>query len=517
MFVVSGFALGPGNYTGASSFPLPATLAGTSIQITAGTTKLSAIMIYTLSYQVAAILPSSTPVGPANLTLTFNNQTSNFVSFQVVPSAFGAFTRNSGGSGPGIIQNFVSAMDQALNTVVKTAQPGGTAIIWGTGLGPVTGNEAAGPLPGDMTNLNVKVFVGGQLAQVTYRGRSGCCVGIDEVGFIVPSGVEGCYVPVAIQVNGVLGNFTSIAIASKGNTCSDTNGLQAGDLQRIAAGGSSKLAWVQLLRLNFQLDTGMMGSVQGTADFAWGDFFRWDSNTLSDALGFNSLFGTTLGTCNITTAAGAGFSLARQSGARLNIGPALHLQGPSGAAQLVADSTGMYTARKALGVTMDPPILGPNIPLFLTPGTYTIDNVAGGPDVAPFQAALSIPGKPVSLNWTNLGTIQTIDRSKDLNITWTGGDPKSEYVVIGGMVALSSILNGEVSAFFACSERVEAGHFVIPSVILSALPASSTDPLSALLLVGRVSLPAGAKFSGGGIDAGYFLYGELTGKNATYQ
>src|SRR5580700_6110082 len=87
MFVAFGSNMGTVN--SATSFPLPNTLGTTSIKVTSGSTSVDAIMIYTTPGQVAAILPSSTPVGSATLTLTNNGQTSSPVDIQIVPSSFG--------------------------------------------------------------------------------------------------------------------------------------------------------------------------------------------------------------------------------------------------------------------------------------------------------------------------------------------------------------------------------------------------------------------------------------------
>jgi uncharacterized protein (TIGR03437 family) len=47
--------------------------------------------------------------------------------------------------------------------------------------------------------VDAEVYVGGKRAAVTYKGRSGCCAGIDQIVFTVPEGVEGCYVPVVVK------------------------------------------------------------------------------------------------------------------------------------------------------------------------------------------------------------------------------------------------------------------------------------------------------------------------------
>ena len=72
----------------------------------------------------------------------------------------------------------------------------------------------------------------------------------------------------------------------------------------------------------------------------------------------------------------------------------------------------------------------PDIPVFLVPGLHTVDNGDGGSEVGPFQASLNLP---TSLTWSNRNSIpDRILRSEDLTVTWTGGDPDTEFVVIEG-------------------------------------------------------------------------------------
>ena len=66
LFVVFGENLGPAGLVEVSAFPLPKTLAGTSITVTSGSATLDCPMIYTSAAQVAAILPSNTPAGARN-------------------------------------------------------------------------------------------------------------------------------------------------------------------------------------------------------------------------------------------------------------------------------------------------------------------------------------------------------------------------------------------------------------------------------------------------------------------
>ena len=148
LFIVFGQNMGPAKIVQVSSFPLPtsAGLAGTSIQITINGTSVDAIMLYTLATQVAAVLPSSTPIGTGTMTVTYNGQTSAAAPITVVKSTFGIFAVNQSGTGQAVLQNVNSATDRPFNSLTQSAQPGQVMILWGTGLGPVTGNEAAGPL-----------------------------------------------------------------------------------------------------------------------------------------------------------------------------------------------------------------------------------------------------------------------------------------------------------------------------------------------------------------------------------
>ena len=73
IFTLVGTGIGPANLVQVTSYPLPTSqgLGGTSIQVTVGGVTNSCIMVYTVATQVAAILPSSTPVGAGTLSLTY--------------------------------------------------------------------------------------------------------------------------------------------------------------------------------------------------------------------------------------------------------------------------------------------------------------------------------------------------------------------------------------------------------------------------------------------------------------
>jgi uncharacterized protein (TIGR03437 family) len=211
IFVVTGTGLGPSTLQQAPSIPLPATqgLAGTTIQVTVASVTETCIMLYSWTSQVSAILPSATPTGTGVLTLSFQGATSS-IPITVLAANFGTFTLNEGGSGPAVVTN---ASYQAV-TMINPAHPGDTVVLWGTGLGAVTGDETEPPVQVDL-GTGVQVFVGGQPAKVVYGGRSNYS-GLDQIDFTVPSGIAtGCKTSLVVLVKGVTGNVTTTAIAPR--------------------------------------------------------------------------------------------------------------------------------------------------------------------------------------------------------------------------------------------------------------------------------------------------------------
>ena len=90
IFIIFGSGLGGEALEQAKSFPLPPTLGGTSIRVTVGSTNVDVPVVYTLSQQVAALLPSTTPVGKGTLTLTYKGAGSLPRPINVVESSLGS-------------------------------------------------------------------------------------------------------------------------------------------------------------------------------------------------------------------------------------------------------------------------------------------------------------------------------------------------------------------------------------------------------------------------------------------
>ena len=174
--------------------------------------------------QINAVLPSNTPVGTGTLTVSYNGANSVPVPITVVQSSFGTFTWTGAGTGPGI---FTNAVTYAFYTPFTSAKPSTSAgagdyvTIWGTGLGPASSasaEQSAAPSSADQCPGAFPcptVYVGGKQATVTYAGRSGYTA-LDQIDFIVPTNVQGCYLPVAVVTGSVTSNLNSISVTPVG-------------------------------------------------------------------------------------------------------------------------------------------------------------------------------------------------------------------------------------------------------------------------------------------------------------
>ena len=246
IFVVYGSGLGPSSISIAAAAFQSTSLSGTSVAVTSGTTTVNALMYYTSDTQVAALLPSNTPTGGATFTVTYNGQTSNQQPHGIASSNVGIFTIDSSGEGPGIVTyadySLVSAVKAAHcggpSTACGAANPGDTLSLWATGLGPVSGNDASGAgLGQNMPNVPVTVWLGGVQAPVAYQGRSGCCIGEDQIVFTVPNNVPtGCAVPLVVQIGSAantVSNSTVLPVATSSRNCTPSNSVSV-DTSQLA-------------------------------------------------------------------------------------------------------------------------------------------------------------------------------------------------------------------------------------------------------------------------------------------
>jgi len=409
-----------------------------------------------------------------------------------------------------------SEADRPTNALIDSARPGQVMILWGTGLGPVTGNESAGVLPGDLGG-DIEVLIGGRSVRPTYAGRSGCCAAIDQIVFTVPTGVEGCYVPVAVRTGSVISNYTSMSIAAAGRTCSDPAGFSATDLEK-ARSGNFRLGSVVLTRVNVKQTVPVLGSIEIKTDIGAATFARYDLNSF---LASGTSGQPPYGSCTILTAK-SDASPGSGSFTGLDAGASLTVTGPKGAKTLTKTPgtvQGLYAGTLSSGTPGIPGIPGlPGLPGgnttsgdYLDPGAYTITG-PGGNDVGAFTTRLTLP---TLLNWSNQDAVNDVTRSQGVTINWTGGGASDYVYIIGTSVAQSA----KVTGTFTCIERASAGRFAVPASVLANLPASESiqGVSTGNLIVG--SSPAGeaALFTASNLDAGFVVYAIANSKSVNFR
>ena len=506
IFVVFGSNLGPAalvqNFVSPVPTILPATN-GTSVTVTSGGQTFPALMVYTSAGQVAAILPSNTPLGPASVTVTYNGQTSAPFKITVVKTAPGVFTRNGQGTGPAIAQIYP---DNALDALTHSAQPGETLTMYATGMGPAAVPDNLVSPPTALGNVTVNIAgqtVTGSAFQIS--------PGFDQFNFQVPANAPaGCYIPAEVTVNGQPSNLFYLSIASGTRTCTHPLGLGQDALARLDAGGTANLGHFLMLRAVVQgVPAEGTGGVFDSVD-ANGAFQL--TNRILYAFGGAS-YPVAVGSCAVLDSLdpGAGFTvpdLSQVGGKELLAGDGLTVSGPKGVSQgIIRNLTGGY-----LGVFF----------ATLGQGTWSVIGT-GGADVGAFTAKTDLPD---NLVWTNAGNFSNVPRS-DITVTWTGGSVNAQSVIT--VFGSSTVINPTDPSKsrgkqFYCNAPASAGKFTIPVAVISQMPSSTVDTAAGEVEFGSLGLNSGggssftAPLNGGAkLDAGYLAFGEAHTLPVKYQ
>ena len=479
--------------------PLPRTVAGTSLSVTVAGVTTYPPLYYVSPTQINGIMPSNTPVGTGTITVTYSGQNSAPFAIQVVQSAFGMLSLNQGGTGPSAVQDpSYTSLGVGLLSFATAANPNDYLTLWGSGLGPAAGDEISyGQPQTDLTNIPIEVDIGGVKAQVTYHGRS-VWPGLDQINVIVPAGVSGCSVSVAV-VSGsgsVVSNYGTIPVAASGRTCSDqTSVLSASQLQTLLT--HSTVSYGALLLGQTTTTTqpitvgGIVVQPGGTtvAGSSSAMFVRYTGAEYQEAVQTIP----SQGSCTVITytLANAGTVPNPFLPTYLNAGSAVNLTGPLGKQVLSPETTGFY---------YNSPLPTGYIPT--SGGAFSFDNGSGGADVGAFTTSLTAAAP---LTWTNMNAITTVTRSQGVTVNWTGGDPSSFVQIYGS--AFSGSSSDSVGGYFYCTAPVSALTFKVPASVLLSLPATgsvSGMPIPGSLSVTNYSNPK--QFTAPGLDYAYTTF-----------
>ncbi len=507
LFTIFGSGLGPAIGIQVSSFPLtPDGFHGTTVAVTVNGITVKAPVLYTSASQINAMLPSSTAAGNGSVTVTYNGRTSAPEPVEVVKSSFGIFAVNQAGNGLAVATH----ANYERTTFDHVATAGEPIILWGTGLGPVIGAENVGPLPGHMPDVPAQVFVGGRKAPIAYQGRSGCCSGVDQIIFQVPSGIAGCAVPVSVQIGDKISNFLTIAIASQGGVCSDMSQFLSGLYSELASKGSVATGMIDLIRSTYtQAPSGGGTSEAVTTDTFSAIFLRLTTDNFEELI--SSIPIEAVGACTVGFESwfnGSGSQyLPSVTATYLDAGSGLTLQSPGRAVGIASQTLGEYGAE--LGNSSGT--------LYLNPGVYTVYG-SGGADVGAFQASIPVTS---SFTWTNRASINTINRSDGLTLSWSGADPNGWIMIEGISATTVASYHDIILGTFTCRAAGASGSFTVPPQVLLAVPPSNVlsvnGDMNALSGLRIVSFSAGQLFSAPGLDAAYFSSSQGVGQGVTYK
>lgn len=440
---------------------LPLTLNETSVSVTVNGVTSTPAIYYTSPTQVAAVLPSTTPVGDGTITVTYNKQTSAPAPIDVVASAVGLDTLYGTGSGLAVATD---ANGKALG-VTNSAMPGQTLTLWGSGIGadPSNDDRVYPQKQNDLTDIPLKIFIGGIAANIPYQGRSQY-PGLDQYDVTVPSNVTpGCFVSIVAQIGKVVSNAVTIPVNATGGTCSDAvTGLSGAQIQSLANKPGGK---VNSLVAIVSVGTGPGSSLALAAGLSSGYFGR----------GYEYV---SEGSCTIIPPEQGPLTNALL--ADLDAGT-IELSGPNGTVSL-GSGPGLYQYHFTNG---NPP------------GAYTLSG-SGGKDVGSFQVSLNVPAP--TLNVTNQAALAFVTRAQGAAVTWTGGFTNGFVQVVGS--------GGAPAVKFVCYAPTSAGQLSIPASILLAVPpgpgtiiytdANAVQTISASGV--DVGLVAGADNNGSKID-----------------
>jgi uncharacterized protein (TIGR03437 family) len=487
IFVLYGTNMAPAGLLQQSFEPaLSRNLGGVSIKTTVAGTTTEAIPYYVSPTQIAAILPSATPVGTGSMTVTYNGQTSPPFTLTVVRSAMGLLTLGGNGLGTAAVYD----LDFNYINFTNSAHPGQVVTFWGTGQGPDPNDETRViAAPQNLSNLPFEFYIANKPAKVLYHGRS-TYPGLDQIVVEVPQDIDGCYASAYAKTGTVMSNFVSIPVAPSGKYCQDFFATKEESQSLLDTGKTGvRHGWFYVGRFT-SLTPGFLGQSATTViqDSATAQFLE---HSPFHAANWGGVAWANPG------CAAAAFYADKPFGAPiqklLDGGPAVTLTIPDGTTRTLAKENVSNYSFSVNNAT-------PGAQLFIPPsgGTFKF-RAPGGTDVGVAEA--TVTGFPAMV-WNQRTTTPAVSRAQDLTITWTGAAPNS-WVLIQG-VSTAGPNNQLIVTTFGCSAPAEAGRFTVPrDVLASMVPSNVVAPINlpmGQLIVANYTIPT--RFTASGLDQG---------------
>ncbi len=194
--------------TAASEVPLPATIAGVSVEIIeAGKPAIAAPLYFVSPGQINFQVPFNVATGTVQVRVRNARGVSNAASVAVSRVAPAIFTVDASGTGDALA---INAQDFSLKTSSRPAVPGEYLALLVTGLGQVTPAAVAGRPGGDNdrwgplnhTVVKPRVYLGSQEVTVIFSGLMPRFAGVYQINVQVPQDLAPGLYPVVVVAEG---------------------------------------------------------------------------------------------------------------------------------------------------------------------------------------------------------------------------------------------------------------------------------------------------------------------------
>jgi uncharacterized protein (TIGR03437 family) len=176
-------------------------------------------IFYASPRQLGIQIPTELTGASATVQVSVSGQGSSAQTVSLSAVSPGIFSFSADGKGPGAITH----ADGSPATSQSPAQPGELVIVYATGLGQTTPTAATGRVPPSASKsvAPVTVIIDGNPVTPDFAGLSGCCAGLNQINFRIPSNTRPgnvCLVlSIAASVGGGNGGGPSDACAVTGN------------------------------------------------------------------------------------------------------------------------------------------------------------------------------------------------------------------------------------------------------------------------------------------------------------
>jgi uncharacterized protein (TIGR03437 family) len=213
-----GVGLAAANGT-ATTVPLPTTLAGTSVSVrdSAGTTR-AASLFFVSGGQVNFVVPTGTANGTATVTITASDGSLSASDVTITGVSPGLFSMNANGVGAVAGQALrVRGSAQMYETIATLNSSTNRWVTKAIDLGPATDQVYLILFGTGFRNrtalANVSVTVGGTPCTVSFAGKQGGLVGVDQINLLLPRSLAGRgEVDVVVTVDGKIANTVKVNI-----------------------------------------------------------------------------------------------------------------------------------------------------------------------------------------------------------------------------------------------------------------------------------------------------------------